>query len=64
MNDATVDPVRRDRAAVAAAPYLHPRVTNETMAGKKAQAEAAARTIDVGTPWESLLRRDGRAEDA
>jgi len=57
MNDPTADPMRRDRAAMAAAKFVHPMPTNETLAGKKAAAEAASRTIDIGTPWERLLRR-------
>jgi len=56
MNDSVVDPIRRDRMAVAAAPFVHPRA-DIVAAGKKQAAEEQARTIDQGTDWSSLLNR-------
>jgi hypothetical protein len=47
INDATVDPVRRDRLAIAAAPYLHEKPTLFPI-GKKRKADLDAR-FDVGT---------------
>jgi hypothetical protein len=57
MNDPSVDPRRRDRAAQAAAPYVHQRITADTLAGKKAAAEAEALVNDKNTEWAKLLRR-------
>ena len=45
MNDPSADAARRDRMAVAAAPYLHPKVAE---AGKKQQRSAAAKTAGAG----------------
>jgi len=57
MNDPVVDPVRRDRMAAAAAPFVHPKA-DTVMAGKKQAAEEEARTNDQGTEWFSLLNRN------
>jgi hypothetical protein len=54
MNDPEVDAARRDRAAVAAAPYMHQRVVSD-QPGKKVAAEEAAKTIHIGSSWERLL---------
>lgn len=54
MNDPTADPARRDRAAIALLPYLHPRAE---AGGKKAAAERAAHDAEAGTDWETLLRQ-------
>ena len=51
MADPNADPARRDRAAIALLPYLHPRAE----AGGKKAAEAAARDAERGTDWEALL---------
>lgn len=56
MNDPVVDPVRRDRMAAAAAPFVHPKA-DTIMAGKKQTAEEEARTNHEGTEWATLLRR-------
>jgi len=56
MNDPTADPIRRDRMAVAAAPFVHQRADDRL--GKKLRADIDARDIDVGSSWERLLRRD------
>ena len=54
MNDAAVDPVRRDRAAIAAAPFLHQK---PDVFGKKIQADIDARDCARGTDWQDLLER-------
>jgi hypothetical protein len=55
MRDESVDPIRRDRMAVAAAAYVHPRVSSDPPQGKKARAEEFAKTAHVGSRWEELL---------
>lgn len=64
MNDPRTDAVRRDRMAIAAAPFMHSKIlTARNQAqfdkppapGKKAQANADAVTAQAGTDWESLL---------
>ena len=56
MNDLTVDETRRDRMAIAAAPYCHARKTDEAPMGKKDQrAEAAATAGGTGTEWSDDL---------
>lgn len=60
MNDPAADEVRRDRMAMAAAPYCHPRVADKSWGKKDAQAEAAA-TAGEGTAWEDDLKFEGRA---
>ncbi|MCB4820748.1 hypothetical protein [Roseicella aerolata] len=52
MRDPNADPARRDRAAIAALPYLHAKMEAP---GKKAAAEAAAAEAERGTVWERLL---------
>jgi hypothetical protein len=54
MNDPDADPARRDRMAVAAAPYVHVRVADAKL-GKKEAAEQTALTAERGTSWDSLL---------
>jgi hypothetical protein len=54
LNDADVDPNRRDRMAIAAAPYVHPKVEPVNQ-GKKERAQEAATTAERGTDWETLL---------
>ena len=55
MNDPGVDDARRDRMAIAAAPYVHARVA-DAKRGKKEEAEQAARTAERGTSWDQLLQ--------
>src|SRR4029077_115873 len=50
MNDPTSDESRRDRMAIAAAPYCHPRVA-ERFKGRKDEQSEAAETAGIGTPW-------------
>jgi hypothetical protein len=54
MNDPDADPARRDRMAVAAAPYVHARAA-DAKPDKKEEAEQGALTAEHGTSWESLL---------
>ena len=46
MNDEAAPAERRDRMAVAAAPYVHPKIGEQ---GKKASKNEAARTIAAST---------------
>jgi len=43
MNDNKADEVRRDRMAVAAAPFMHPRMADNRVGKKDGQKDAAAR---------------------
>ena len=55
MNDRSADDHRRDRMAVAAAPYVHAKA--ETAApGKKEQREMDALRAERGTDWEAVLQ--------
>ncbi len=54
MRDAGADDARRDRMAIAAAPYCHARAA-DTAPGKTARAAQAAQTAGRGTDWEHLL---------
>jgi len=53
INDTSIDPSRRDRMAVAAAPFVHPKAGEAT--GKKAERDAQAKVAGNGTEWEDLL---------
>jgi hypothetical protein len=50
MNDPAADELRRDRMAIAAAPYCHPRVSDQRIT-KKDQEIEAAEAAGLGTPW-------------
>jgi hypothetical protein len=50
MNDASTDNVRRDRMAIAAAPYVHAKPSDAPV-GKKEAAAAAAQTAGEGSEW-------------
>src|SRR4051794_35018489 len=54
MNDPGVDDARRDRRAIAAAPYVHARAA-DAKPGKKERVEQAALTAERGTKWDGLL---------
>jgi hypothetical protein len=54
MNDPAVDPIRRDRMAIASAPFIHAKA-DAAPAGKKAERDAAAKEAGNGTQWEDLL---------
>ena len=47
MNDPSAQPERRDRMAIAAAPFVHPRA-NEAKKGKKEQRAEAAKAAATG----------------
>lgn len=55
MQDSAADVARRDRAAIAALPYTHPRISDARL-GQKALAQGAAVAAEEGTEWERLLR--------
>ena len=55
MNDPEADQVRRDRMAIAAAPFVHARGVEEPAKGKKQQANAAAQGAHQGTEWDADL---------
>ena len=55
MNDPDADDARRDRMAIAAAPYVHVRAA-DAKPGKKEEAEQAALTAERGTSWDQLLQ--------
>ena len=50
MNDEKADDARRDRMAVAAAPFVHAKPADKA-GGKKEQAQEAAQTAGEGTGW-------------
>lgn len=50
MNDPSADDARRDRMAVAAAPFVHIKPGDKAL-GKKEAAEQAGRTAGEGTDW-------------
>jgi hypothetical protein len=54
VRDPTAAQTRRDRMAIAAAPYCHPRTT-EAPLGKKDQAQLDAVTSAKGTEWSELV---------
>jgi hypothetical protein len=60
MNDATADPTRRDRMAIAAAPFCHPRIS-DTRVGKKETRAKEAKIAGMGTPWAGDLEYEIRA---
>jgi len=55
MRNPEADQARRDKMAIAAAPFVHGK-PGETAKGKKAEAEQAAKTAGVGTEWGDDLR--------
>lgn len=50
MNDDEADAARRDRMAIAAAPFVHARPGDKPQ-GKKEAAQEAAQTAGAGTEW-------------
>lgn len=60
MNDPKAETFRRDRMAIASAPFVHPRVADVAKGKKDRQAEAAA-TAGVGTEWADDLKVATRA---
>src|SRR5215469_1481127 len=55
LNDPNADASRRDRLAIAAAPFLHGRPA-DARPGKKVMAEQAARTAGIDTEWGDDLK--------
>jgi phage terminase small subunit len=52
VNDPSASEARRDKAAIAAAPYCHPR---PLAVGKKQRAASEAKAAGTGTEWGSDL---------
>jgi hypothetical protein len=48
MNDPSADEARRDKMAIAAAPFCHPRVADARYGKKDAAAERAAEVVKSG----------------
>ena len=59
VNDPKADAMRRDRLAIAAAPFCHPRIA-ESRAGKKDVEAAAAKSAGADTEWSGDLSFDER----
>jgi hypothetical protein len=55
VRDPDADPKRRDKMAIAAAQYCHPRVA-AVGKGKKARAAEAAKTAGENSGWGDLLK--------
>jgi len=66
MNDQTVEPQRRDRAAQALLPFCHARPPGQPASynyvPKRDEAERKAKWAGYGSPWWELLTSTG-AED-
>jgi hypothetical protein len=60
INNPRVSPHIRDRLAIAAAPFCHPRLV-EKHQGKKAKAEKAAKMAGLGSVWGEDLQYEIRA---
>jgi hypothetical protein len=56
MNDPTADETRRDRMAIAAAPFCHPRISDAVKGKKERQDEDAAKA--GGGEWADDLALD------
>jgi hypothetical protein len=53
---------RRDKMAIAAAPYCHARLIQPQTVTKKDQQEVAAETAGMGTPWAEDIEFENRAQ--
>ena len=60
VNDQTASQERRDRMAMAAAPYCHAKLADRVKGIKDQQSEAAE-TAGIGTPWAADLESEVRA---
>jgi hypothetical protein len=60
IRDETATRSRRDRMAIAAAPYCHARMA-DVVKGKKDQQAEAASMAGIGTTWSSDLEFEDRA---
>ena len=63
MRDEGADQVRRDRMAMAAAPYCHPRMVEDQRVGKKEVRKEKAKAANTAWLADIALRRD-RGEGA
>ena len=63
IRDPTATQERRDKMAIAAAPYCHPRLTDELRLGKKEAKKEKAKVANTAWLADIALRRD-RGEDA
>ncbi len=63
IRDPAVEPFRRDRMAVAAAPYCHPRMSDQRVTKKELKAKAA-NTAGKGTQWGDELGEIARIATA
>lgn len=61
INDPNADSDRKDRLAIAAAPYCHPRLIEPQKIGKKDREDEAAERAGVGTGWSKDLEFENRA---
>jgi len=61
MRDPLADPARRDRAAIAAAPFCHRKLGD---IGKRERADLAARDAARGSRWAELLGDEPEADPA
>jgi hypothetical protein len=62
INDPSAAQTRRDRLAVAAAPYVHPRPMPVRASKKAAQAKAAREAGGRGTAWAGDLDGEWSAQ--
>ena len=63
IRDPYATQARRDKMAIAAAPYCHARLMPDLPAkGKKDQRAEDAETAGVGTPWAEDLEFENRAQ--
>ena len=63
IRDPNATQLRRDKMAIAAAPYCHARLMPDLPAkGKKDQRAEDAETAGVGTPWSNDLEFENRAQ--
>ena len=60
IQDPTASKTRRDRMAIAAAPYVHGKVADIAKGKKEQQSEAAA-MAGMGTQWSQDLEFEDRA---
>jgi len=55
MNDEETSPERRDRMAIAAAPFVHSKPSDDGKLGKKEKKEMLAKEKPEGGIWDGLL---------
>src|SRR4029077_15012594 len=62
IRDPNATQARRDKMAIAAAPYCHARLIQPQTVTKKDQQTEAAEMAGVGTPWARDLEFEDRAQ--